>query len=87
MHEFLQKHQAEDFGSFAVDKILLKKSTLTPKGPIYEDVHEGSWANQPDFPPNNPLKKLLIDSIIPVFAGSVGSCTDTVGTDGHSLAT
>ena len=28
----------EDFGEFEVDAIELKKSTLTPKGPIYETV-------------------------------------------------
>ena len=28
----------EDFGSFVVDAIELKKSTLTPKGPIYETL-------------------------------------------------
>lgn len=28
------------FGSFKVTKIVLKKSTLTPKGPIYEDLLE-----------------------------------------------
>ncbi|WP_297486576.1 2'-5' RNA ligase family protein, partial [Thermococcus sp.] len=28
----------EDFGEFEVNAIELKKSTLTPKGPIYETV-------------------------------------------------
>ena len=28
----------EDFGNFTVDAIELKKSTLTPKGPIYETI-------------------------------------------------
>ncbi|NPA47707.1 MAG: RNA 2',3'-cyclic phosphodiesterase [Thermococci archaeon] len=29
---------SEDFGEFSVDAIELKKSTLTPKGPIYETI-------------------------------------------------
>jgi 2'-5' RNA ligase len=36
--EFLEKYKDVDFGSFTVTKIKLKKSTLTPKGPIYEDL-------------------------------------------------
>ncbi|WP_456326211.1 2'-5' RNA ligase family protein, partial [Palaeococcus sp. (in: euryarchaeotes)] len=28
----------EDFGEFTVEAIELKKSTLTPKGPIYETI-------------------------------------------------
>lgn len=35
---FVLKHRDTDFGSFSVDKIELKKSTLTPKGPIYSTV-------------------------------------------------
>jgi 2'-5' RNA ligase len=31
---------ATDFGSFTVSGFTLKKSTLTPKGPIYEDILE-----------------------------------------------
>ena len=27
-----------DIGEMEVDKIILKKSTLTPQGPIYEDI-------------------------------------------------
>ncbi|MCX8207320.1 MAG: RNA 2',3'-cyclic phosphodiesterase [Methanothrix sp.] len=29
-----------DLGEFVVDRFVLKKSTLTPRGPIYEDVAE-----------------------------------------------
>lgn len=36
--EFARRHENEDFGAFAPDKITLKKSTLTSKGPVYEDV-------------------------------------------------
>jgi len=36
--EFLKKYKNKEFGDFTVDKIKLKKSTLTPKGPIYEDL-------------------------------------------------
>lgn len=35
---FLQKHHGQDLGSFQVDKIKLKKSVLTPAGPIYSDI-------------------------------------------------
>jgi 2'-5' RNA ligase len=35
---FLADHREEKFGSFAVDGLRLMKSTLTPKGPIYEEV-------------------------------------------------
>ena len=35
---FLRKYKDTDFGKFTVDEIKLKKSTLTQKGPIYEDV-------------------------------------------------
>ncbi len=33
------KNSEENFGSQSIDRVLLKKSTLTPKGPIYEDLH------------------------------------------------
>ena len=36
--ELIKKHENTDFGAMLVDKIKLKKSTLTPKGPIYEDI-------------------------------------------------
>lgn len=39
---FLQDHQGKEFGSFTVDRIKLKKSVLTPSGPIYSDVIEAA---------------------------------------------
>jgi len=36
--DFLEKYKDADFGSFTVTAVKLKKSTLTPKGPIYEDL-------------------------------------------------
>lgn len=38
--DFLKYGQVKDFGSFAVNAIKLKKSVLTPNGPIYSDVLE-----------------------------------------------
>jgi len=35
---FLQKHAVDALGSFEATELKLKKSTLTPKGPVYEDV-------------------------------------------------
>ena len=40
VREFIRRHEDDEFGSFLVDKLVLKKSTLTPQGPIYETVHE-----------------------------------------------
>jgi len=34
----LAKFRGFDFGSCTVDRVVLKKSTLTPSGPVYEDV-------------------------------------------------
>jgi 2'-5' RNA ligase len=34
----IKRYEKESFGTMTVDKIKLKKSTLTPRGPIYEDV-------------------------------------------------
>lgn len=34
----IKRYEKEPFGSMTVDKIKLKKSTLTPRGPIYEDI-------------------------------------------------
>lgn len=39
LKEFAKQNQP-DFGTFTVEKILLKKSTLTPSGPVYENLHE-----------------------------------------------
>jgi len=36
--QYLKEYQDVEIGSFAVDEIVLKKSTLTPKGPIYESL-------------------------------------------------
>ncbi|MFW9830868.1 MAG: RNA 2',3'-cyclic phosphodiesterase [Candidatus Thorarchaeota archaeon] len=36
--DVVQKYADQNFGSFVVKSIKLKKSTLTPKGPIYEDL-------------------------------------------------
>lgn len=34
----LRDHQGDTFASFVVDKVKLKKSTLRPGGPLYEDL-------------------------------------------------
>ena len=36
--DFLSKHKYDYFGRFEVKEIKLKRSTLTPRGPIYEDL-------------------------------------------------
>lgn len=36
----LAKFEGMDFGSCKIDRVVLKKSTLTPTGPVYEDVFE-----------------------------------------------
>jgi 2'-5' RNA ligase len=36
--EFLSGHEGEELGSFTVEAIKLKRSVLTPSGPIYSDV-------------------------------------------------
>lgn len=36
--KLIAQYEAEDFGSLTVREVKLKKSTLTPKGPIYEDL-------------------------------------------------
>jgi 2'-5' RNA ligase len=36
--EIVQRNENKEFGKFRVKSIKLKKSTLTPKGPIYEDL-------------------------------------------------
>lgn len=36
----IEKHKGEKFGDFEVEAIALKKSTLTPDGPVYENLHE-----------------------------------------------
>jgi 2'-5' RNA ligase len=36
--KIIKRYEKESFGSMQVDRIKLKKSTLTPRGPIYEDI-------------------------------------------------
>jgi len=36
--DLVRRHSNHDFGKFQVSAIKLKKSTLTPRGPIYEDL-------------------------------------------------
>lgn len=38
--EFVEKMKKEEFGIMPVKAVRLKKSTLTPKGPIYATIHE-----------------------------------------------
>jgi 2'-5' RNA ligase len=38
LQEFVARHANVDFGVITVDKIKLKKSVLTPRGPIYTDL-------------------------------------------------
>ncbi len=38
--EAIRNYQDEEFGEVEVNRIILKKSVLTPKGPIYSDVVE-----------------------------------------------
>jgi 2'-5' RNA ligase len=38
--KFLEENAETEIGNCVVDRVVLKKSTLTPKGPIYETVHE-----------------------------------------------
>ncbi|NYZ78676.1 RNA 2',3'-cyclic phosphodiesterase [Candidatus Micrarchaeota archaeon] len=38
--EFLEENEQVELGDCKVDGVFLKKSTLTPKGPIYENVYE-----------------------------------------------
>ncbi|NPE30992.1 RNA 2',3'-cyclic phosphodiesterase [Methanococcoides sp. SA1] len=38
--DVLDKLKEVDLGEIRVDKVLLKKSTLTPDGPVYQTIHE-----------------------------------------------
>ena len=38
--KFLQENEQLELGKCTVEGVFLKKSTLTPKGPIYENVYE-----------------------------------------------
>jgi len=40
LYEFLRENSELELGDCAVDRVALKKSTLTPKGPIYENAYE-----------------------------------------------
>lgn len=40
LHAFLEMYRGRDLGSFQVDRVRLKRSVLTPSGPIYSDVLE-----------------------------------------------
>ena len=40
VQEILMENAATDYGEYMVDRVLLKKSVLTPKGPIYSTVRE-----------------------------------------------
>ncbi len=40
VQEILRENAATDFGEYRVDRVLLKKSILTPHGPIYSTVAE-----------------------------------------------
>lgn len=37
--DLLARHGNELFGDCAIEEVHLKKSTLTPEGPVYEDIH------------------------------------------------
>jgi len=37
---FLKNYRDEEFGRCLIRGVILKKSTLTPQGPVYENVHE-----------------------------------------------
>ena len=38
--DYISSKQEEEFGKMRMNSLRLKKSTLTPKGPIYETIHE-----------------------------------------------
>ena len=38
LRNLFEKYQNQEFGSFTCNKISLMKSTLTPRGPIYEEL-------------------------------------------------
>jgi 2'-5' RNA ligase len=40
--EFITKHEGLELGRMSVTTLRLKKSTLTPRGPVYETMHEVS---------------------------------------------
>ncbi len=38
MQDFIAANAATDYGDYSVEEVVLKKSVLTPQGPIYSDV-------------------------------------------------
>ena len=40
LSSFITSHEKDEFGESKISRIILKNSTLTPKGPVYEDVYE-----------------------------------------------
>jgi RNA 2',3'-cyclic 3'-phosphodiesterase len=38
--QYVESKRDEEFGKMAVKAVRLKKSTLTPRGPIYTTIHE-----------------------------------------------
>lgn len=40
LQDFVQRHKNTELGTFTVEKVELKKSVLTPKGPMYSTVRE-----------------------------------------------
>ena len=40
MQELFEVYKDQEMGGCTIDRIVLKKSTLTPQGPIYDDVEE-----------------------------------------------
>jgi len=40
MREFINDHRSESVGSYEVDRVCLKRSDLTPAGPVYEDLYD-----------------------------------------------
>lgn len=38
--KLLEEKKSEMFGEWRVEKVLVKKSTLTPDGPLYETISE-----------------------------------------------
>ena len=45
--EALGKFKDSDFGSCLIDRVALFKSTLTPDGPVYEEVYEKKLVSNP----------------------------------------
>ena len=50
LQEMLRERAATDYGEYAVDRILLKKSVLSPQGPTYSVVREHLLREGSDSP-------------------------------------